>query len=85
MNDKDNFALVRKPSNEVEKSAPHAKRILSGIVADTLALAKKEKKRQEREAYAAMLRAIPAGVLQKMPRMVSVPSKPREKPADETV
>jgi DNA-binding response OmpR family regulator len=34
-----NFALMRKPSSAVEKAAPGAQRILSGIVADTLALA----------------------------------------------
>jgi len=36
---KNDFALVRKPSSAVEKIAPRAKRILSGMVADTLALA----------------------------------------------
>lgn len=39
-------ALVRKPSSAVEKAAPGAKRILSGIVADAHALAKiKERKK----------------------------------------
>jgi TPR repeat protein len=33
-----NFPLVRRPSSAVEKAAPGAKRILSGMVADTLAL-----------------------------------------------
>jgi CheY-like chemotaxis protein len=32
------FALVRKPAGAVEKAAPGAKRILSGMVADALAL-----------------------------------------------
>jgi DNA-binding NtrC family response regulator len=41
-NDKNNFALVRKPSGAVEKVAPGARRILSGIVADTLALTKRK-------------------------------------------
>jgi Leucine-rich repeat (LRR) protein len=41
MNDKNDFALVRKPSSAVEKTAPRAKRILSGMVADTLSLTKK--------------------------------------------
>jgi hypothetical protein len=36
------FALVRKPSNTVEKAAPGAKRILSGMVVDALALVKAE-------------------------------------------
>src|ERR1019366_4690507 len=36
----DNFALVRKPSSAVEKAAPGAKRILSGMVADALDLAR---------------------------------------------
>jgi TPR repeat protein len=39
MNDKDDFALVRKASNAVEKAKPRAKHILSGMIADTLALA----------------------------------------------
>jgi DNA-binding NtrC family response regulator len=42
MNEPDNFALVPKPPNALEKAEPGAKRILSGMVADTLALAKKE-------------------------------------------
>jgi TPR repeat protein len=36
------FPLVRRPSSAVEKAAPGARRILSGMVADTLALVKKE-------------------------------------------
>jgi TPR repeat protein len=35
------FPLVRRPSSAVEKAAPGAKRILSGMVADTLVLVKK--------------------------------------------
>ena len=50
MNDKNRFAVVRRPASAVEKSAHGAKRILSSMVADTLELAKKEKKRKEREA-----------------------------------
>src|SRR5208282_5973874 len=42
MSEKNDFALVPRPPGAVEKAAPGAKRILSGIVADTLALAKKE-------------------------------------------
>lgn len=38
MNEKNDFALVRKPSSAVEKAAPGAKRILSGMVADTIIL-----------------------------------------------
>jgi hypothetical protein len=41
MSEKDNFALVRKASSAVEKAAPGAKRILFGMVADTLDLSKK--------------------------------------------
>lgn len=44
MNDVDknrNFALVRKPSSAVEKAAHGARRILSGMVADTLVLSQK--------------------------------------------
>jgi TPR repeat protein len=37
----DNFALVRKPPSALEKAQPGAKRILSGMVGDTLGLAKK--------------------------------------------
>ena len=42
MNQTNNLGLVRSPSNEVEKTAPRAKRILSGLVADTLELAKQK-------------------------------------------
>jgi TPR repeat protein len=41
MNEKDNFALVPRPPSAIEKTAPGAKRILSGMVADTLALTKR--------------------------------------------
>src|ERR1039457_4409993 len=41
MKDKSDFALVRKPSSAVEKAAPGAKRVLAGMVTDTLALTKK--------------------------------------------
>jgi DNA-binding NtrC family response regulator len=40
-NDKNNFALVRKPSSEVEKITPRTKRILSSMAAETLVIAKK--------------------------------------------
>ena len=40
MDEPNNFVLVRKPSSAVEKAAPGAKRILSGMVADALALAR---------------------------------------------
>ena len=36
------FPLVRRSSSAVEKAGPGAKRILSGMVADTLALVRKE-------------------------------------------
>jgi DNA-binding response OmpR family regulator len=39
MNEPDNFALVPKPPGALERAEPGAKRILSGMVADTLALA----------------------------------------------
>jgi DNA-binding NtrC family response regulator len=42
MNENDNFALVQKPPGALEKAEPGAKRILSGMVAETLALVKKE-------------------------------------------
>jgi TPR repeat protein len=38
MAEENKFALLRKPSSAVEKAAPGAKRILAGMVADTLAL-----------------------------------------------
>jgi len=43
MDNKNNGALVRKPSSAVEKAAPSAKRILSGMVEETLALTKAAK------------------------------------------
>ena len=43
MNEKHDFALVPSPPGAVEKTEPGAKRILSGMVADTLALVKKER------------------------------------------
>lgn len=39
MDEKNNFALVRKQSSAVEKAAPGAKRVLAGMVAETVALA----------------------------------------------
>ena len=42
MNDENSFALVKRPPSVVEKAEPGAKRILSGMVADTLALVKEE-------------------------------------------
>ena len=42
MNENDKFALVPRPQAALEKAEPGAKRILSGMVAETLALAKKE-------------------------------------------
>jgi|GEM_PF-4057098 DNA-binding NtrC family response regulator len=41
MNKNNNSALVRRPSSAVKKVAPSTKRVLSGMVADALALAKK--------------------------------------------
>ena len=38
MNEKNRFALVPRPPSAVEKAEPGAKRILSGMVADTIAL-----------------------------------------------
>lgn len=42
MNESKDSALVPRPPGAVEKNEPRAKRIISGMVADTLALAKKE-------------------------------------------
>ena len=42
MNENDNFALVPKTPAAIEKVVPGAKRLLAGMVADTLALVKKE-------------------------------------------
>jgi len=39
MNEKSDFALVRKPTSTVEKAAPGAKRVLAGMVAETIVLA----------------------------------------------
>ena len=41
MDEKNEFALVRRPPSAVEKTELGAKRVLSGMVADTLALASK--------------------------------------------
>lgn len=41
-----NFALVRRPPSEIEKAEPGAKRILSGMITDTLALARKDSLRK---------------------------------------
>ncbi len=41
MNEKDNSALVIKPPSAITKAAPGVKRVLSDMVADTLALARK--------------------------------------------
>jgi DNA-binding NtrC family response regulator len=45
MNEKNNFALVPISPSAIEKVEPGAKRILSGMVADTLALARKKPRR----------------------------------------
>ena len=42
MDENDNFALVPKPKNSLEKAETRAKRILSGMVADALALANRK-------------------------------------------
>ena len=41
MNEMDNLALAPKPPGLLEKAEPGARRILAGMVADALALAKK--------------------------------------------
>ena len=43
MNEKNDFALVPRLPSAVEKAEPGAKRVLSGMVADTLAIALKER------------------------------------------
>ena len=48
MNDRNEFALVPKPPGSLEKAEPGAKRILSDMVADTLALAKPESPQKAR-------------------------------------
>jgi hypothetical protein len=40
MDENNKFALVPRPPSEIEKAEPGAKRVLSGMVADTLALAR---------------------------------------------
>ena len=42
MDDKNNFALVPRPSSAIEKAQPSAKRILANMVKETLALARQE-------------------------------------------
>lgn len=46
MKEKENFALVRKPPNAIEKTEPSAKRVLSGMVTETLELARKTVSRE---------------------------------------
>ncbi len=41
MNQEDEFALVSRPANTVERLQPGAKRILSGMVTDALDLARR--------------------------------------------
>jgi FixJ family two-component response regulator len=48
LNENKNFALVPRPPGAVEKVEPGAKRVLSGMVSDTLALAKKEPSQKTR-------------------------------------
>jgi CheY-like chemotaxis protein len=48
MSEKDNFALVRRPRSSLEKGEAGPKRIVSGMVAETLALAKKGPPRSQR-------------------------------------
>src|SRR5665647_434751 len=50
MNETKDFALVRRPSSAVEKAAPGAERILSGMVSDTLDLARKTASEEIRAA-----------------------------------
>lgn len=47
MNEKNDFALVRRPSSAVEKAEPGTKRILSSMVADTLTAAKSKSEFQQ--------------------------------------
>jgi DNA-binding NtrC family response regulator len=48
MNEANNFALVPKTPAAIEKAEPGAKRVLSGMVADTLALVKKQQRSKPR-------------------------------------
>ena len=48
MEEKNDFALAPRLPSAVEKAKPGARRVLSGMVADTLALAKKETVRKPR-------------------------------------
>jgi DNA-binding NtrC family response regulator len=48
MNEKNNLALVPRPPGVLEKAEPGAKRILSGMVSDTLALARQGPSRKPR-------------------------------------
>jgi DNA-binding response OmpR family regulator len=55
MIEKDNFALVPRPPGALEKAEPGPKRVLSGMVADTLALVKKESPHRNRPLRIVML------------------------------
>jgi DNA-binding NarL/FixJ family response regulator len=63
MNEKNEFALVPRPSCALEKAEPGANRVLPGMVSDTLALAKKGAKSQVRPLRIVMVNDEP-GVLQ---------------------
>jgi len=46
MNESDNFALVPRPADALEKAEPGTKRVLAGMVTETLALARKAQRRK---------------------------------------
>jgi mannitol/fructose-specific phosphotransferase system IIA component (Ntr-type)/CheY-like chemotaxis protein len=62
MNEHDNFALVPRQPGAIEKAEPGAKRVLSGMVADTLTLAKKGTSQKTRPLRIVMVNDEP-GVL----------------------
>ena len=55
MNEKEEFALVPRSPGLEKRKEPGVKRILSGMVADTLALAKKEPLRKSRRLRIVMV------------------------------
>jgi hypothetical protein len=81
MNKADNFALVRRPPGALEKAEPGAKRILTLMVADTLALVKKEQfapaPAESRSDHAACLRELCRAFREQCPPATVHPLPPR--------
>ena len=84
MPDHEDSSLISLPDCSLANTAAGARRILSAMVGETLALTEQDnqpanpKHHAEREAYYAMLRAVPVSTWAEMPAMTSTPSIARE-------